>query len=53
VFGPGLLRAAKLEMHVKQTIAAKVKQEFAAKEKVQAAKKTAAKAKPVRKVKAA
>jgi ParB family chromosome partitioning protein len=35
------------------TIAAKVKQEFAAKEKALTTKKTAAKAKPVRKAKAA
>jgi ParB family chromosome partitioning protein len=51
---PAVLRDAANTYKVDtDAIAARVKQEFAAKEKAQAAKKTAAKAKPVRKAKAA
>jgi len=51
--GKALQEAAAVYKVDTNAITAKVKQEFAAKEKAQAAKKTAAKAKPVRKAKAA
>ncbi|HTV05961.1 MAG TPA: ParB/RepB/Spo0J family partition protein [Acidobacteriaceae bacterium] len=51
--GKALQEAAAVYKVDTSAIAAKVKEEFAAKEKAQAGKKTAAKAKPVRKAKAA